>query len=208
MKKNWLWLLGLLLLTGCAATPVKIDVYKPLAASAREEVTTRAGYSFIEYADQKYRVGATLAGTQNVFVVSLKVTNLTGADLGPDDYAIALTDGRDAKPLTLLTRESVIKYRASLTGGTDLKSGNPMADLALGQLNNVFSALSEPEKNQVVRSVDWAIEHYFSFRPIYAGESREGVLCYYPGFVLEYPLTLKVKLKDDAVDLKFWPPKD
>lgn len=206
MKKGLYLLLLIPLLAGCSAPPVEVDYYVPVAASARDNVVVRGGYSFIEHSGKNYWLSATLIGAKKVYIVSLKVINKTSADLGPEDYSVSLADGRDAKPLNYISRESVIRYRASLAGGgQDLKSGNPMADMALTQLNNAISSLGKNQKSELLQSIDSAIEHYFAFRPIYAGEAREGVICYFPDFVLEYPLVLRVKLPDETVDFKFWP---
>ena len=196
------------LLAGCANPPVKVEHFVPLTATAREDIVMRGEYPFIEHSDKDHWISATLAGAQSVYIVSLKVVNKTAADLEPEDYSVSLVDGRDAKPLSLISREAVIGYRAHLAGGgQELKSGSPMADIALAQLNKVVGSLGETQKSELLQSIDSAIEHYFAFRPIYAGEARDGVLCYYPNFILEYPLILKLKLRDKTLDLKFWPPK-
>ncbi len=205
MNKRWLLLLLFPLLCGCAEPPVAIDRYDPIASSADQSVVSRGNDKFIEQQDAGLFVSAMLAGSKNVFVVVLKIENKTAADIKTADYAILLADGRDEKPLALLPREAVIEYRSKLASGREIKSGNAMMDLALAQLSSMAKSMGSSQLKEFLQSVDWAVDHYFAFRPIYAHEAREGVLCYYADFIPEYPLTLKLKIKDKLIDLKFQP---
>ncbi|MFC1568408.1 hypothetical protein ACFL37_01775 [Candidatus Margulisiibacteriota bacterium] len=200
-----LLLLLLLLLCGCADPPVAIDRYEPVVSSAGQAVVSRGESDFIELSDADLSVSAMLAGSKNIFVVLLKIENRADADIPAADYAVSLVDGRDEKPLPLVPRAAVIEYRGKLSAGQEIRSGNEMMDLALAQLSGMAKAMGSSHRKEFLQSIDWAIDHYFAFRPVYAHETREGVLCYYADFILEYPLTLKLKLKDKLIDLKFQP---
>jgi hypothetical protein len=193
------------LLYGCAPAPVKIDRFDPIVGSPLEKVTLEGADKFINYADNELAVTAALAGSGNIFVVSLLIDNKTGGDLNAADYSVRLVDGRDDKPLQLVSREVVIEYRKKLATGQEIKSGNAMLDTALNQLSALTRTTGSSELAQYIRSVDWAIDHYFAFRPVYSREAREGVLCYYADFILEYPLTLMVKVKEKQLALRFQP---
>ncbi|MFH1683463.1 MAG: hypothetical protein ABIA67_01125 [Candidatus Margulisiibacteriota bacterium] len=191
------------LVCGCAELPVDIIHYEPIVSSADQKIVSRGNNNVIEQTSAGHAVSAMLAGSENVFVLVLKIENKTSADIKAADYSIALTDGRDEKPLALLPREAVIDYRSKLAGGQEIKSGNAMMDLALAQLGRMTKSMSSSHLKEFLQSVDWAVDHYFAFRPIYAHDSREGVLCYYAAFIPEYPLTLKLKLNDKLTAFKF-----
>jgi hypothetical protein len=146
-----------------------------------------------------------LAGSENVFVVSLRLTSGIDRDIEASDYSIVLTDGMDYKPMQLISREVVIEYRRKISTGQEIKSGNSMLDLGLNQLSGMIRGMGGSGYAQFLQSVDWAVEHYFSFRPIYARKTREGVLCYYADFILEYPLTLRLNLRGRRIDFRFVP---
>ena len=206
MKRSWLLLLLLFpLLYGCESAPVKIDRYLPAPGSALETVTSQGLDKFINYADDELAVTAAISGSGNIFVVSLMIDNKSAEDIGAADYSARLVDGRDEKPLQLVSREVVIEYRKKLATGQEIKSGNAMLDTALNQLSALTRTTGRSELAQYIRSVDWAIDHYFAFRPVYAREAREGILCYYADFILEYPLTLKLKVRGKALNFIFQP---
>ena len=208
MLSVFLCLLLAVTLLGCAPAPVKIIRYEPVAISPREMVAVRGGEKYLDYMDEDYEISAALHGSENVFVISLRLMNKTAQDLKASEYSIGMTDGLDYKPLQLISREVVIEYRRKISTGQDIKSGNSMLDLGLNQLSGMVRGIGRTEFSQFLLSVDWAIAHYFAFRPIYAGRTREGVLCYYADFILEYPLTLRFRLKNRPIDFRFLPPPE
>ncbi|MBU0629847.1 MAG: hypothetical protein KKC80_02880 [Candidatus Margulisbacteria bacterium] len=203
MKRNIILLLLVIpLISSCANPPVEIDSYQPVNRSANEKIEPLNNLLSIKHDNADYAVTAFLTGAENVVVVYLKIENKTGSDLTAADYSVKLTDGRDRLPLQLISREVVIAYRAR-EEGHKIESGNPMVDLALSQLGNITRSMGSSQLAQFLRSIDWAIEHYFAFRPIYAHQTREGVLCYSANFIREYPLTLEVIINDLTIDFDF-----
>jgi hypothetical protein len=208
MKRGLLLpLLAITLLYGCAKAPVEFDHYQPVIKNAGDKLEAQWGLSAIKNGNAAYTVTGLLVGAENVVVVYLKIENRTGSDLLPSDYSVGLTDGRDRLPLQLISREAVIAYRAREAGGDKVSSGNGMVDLALTQLGNLTRTMGNSQLVQFLASLDWAVDHYFAFRPVYAGQSREGLLCYSVNFVREYPLTLEVRIGDRTYDFDFLPVK-
>jgi len=193
------------ILAGCAKAPVQIKFYEPAITSPNQEIEVKNGQKFIGYKDKDYAVSATMFGSQGIIVVSLRIADLTGKDLPAAEYSIELADGRDHKPLKLISREVVMEYRKKLSTGQEIKTGNGMLDLALTQFSGIIQSMGNTELSEFLKSVDWAVDHYFAFRTIYVNEPREGVLCYYADFILEYPLTLRIKLRQKQIDLQFKP---
>ena len=70
-----------------------------------------------------------------------------------------------------------------------------------------MGALDAPTKGKLAQIIQYGIDNYFSYRPIYKGEQRSGILCFIPNFKLEYPLTLRVKIQKKTIDLLFYPEK-
>jgi hypothetical protein len=193
------------IVAGCAKPPVQIKFYEPVITSPNQEIEVKNGQKAIEYFDNDYAVSASMVGSQGIMVVSLRIACRTGKDIKPDEYTIELADGRDLKPLKLISREVVMEYRKKLSTGQEIKTGNGMLDLALTQFSGIIQGMGNTELSQFLKSVDWAVDHYFAFRTIYVNEPRGGVLCYYADFILEYPLTLRIKLRQKQIDLQFKP---
>lgn len=198
-------LLLFLLLCGCAEPPMQIDRYDPVPAAVHERAVEKDGHNYIEYDDGEFAVSAVLAGSQSILVTSLRVENRADRDLLPSEYSVQLTDGRDHKPLKAIDRDVVIEYRHKIAAGQEIKSGNPMLDLGLNELGGMLRSLDRSQAAQFLRSLDWVVANYFAFRPVYAKSVREGTLCYYVDFILEYPLTLRLRLRDKKLDFVFWP---
>ncbi|MFA4967888.1 MAG: hypothetical protein WC624_06730 [Candidatus Margulisiibacteriota bacterium] len=208
MKRTlFLLLLVIPLLCSCAKAPVVIDRYQPVAKTANEKIEVQDNYLAIKNVDADHAITAMLSGAENIVIVYLKIENKTGLDLTAADYSVRLTDGLDRKPLQLISREMVMEYRARVAVGDKIASGNAMVDLALTQLENMAKTMGSTELAQFITSIDWAIEHYFAFRPVYANRSREGVLCYSVNFIREYPLTLEIKIKGKTINFDFLPIK-
>jgi hypothetical protein len=206
MKRTFfLLLLVIPLFYGCAKAPVEVDRYQPVAKLPNEKIEVRDDLQYIDHVDDEYAASAVLAGAENILVVSLRIENKTGLDLAASDYSVRLTDGLDRKPLQLISREVVSQYRDRIATGGEIKSGNAMVDLALTQLGGMARTMGSSQLAQFITSVDWAVDHYFAFRPVYANRSREGVLCYSVNFILEYPLTLEIKIKGKTIDFDFLP---
>ena len=198
-------LMAAVIATGCAKAPVKITYYEPVITSPEQKIEVENNQKVIKYSDNDYGVSAAMAGSQGIIVAALRIASHTGKDIKADEYTVELLDGRDLKPLKLVSREVIVEYRNKLSAGQEIKTGNGMLDLALTQFSGIVEGMGRSERSEFIRSVDLAIDHYFAFRTIYVNEPREGVLSYYADFILEYPLTLRVKLRDKQIDLRFNP---
>lgn len=206
-RKLFLLLLAILLSCGCAKAPVTVDYYQPAAKLPNDKITAQGNFLFISNVNDDYAVKAMLSGGENIMVVYLTIDNKTVSDLTAADYSVRLTDGLDRKPLQLISREVVMAYRAQVAAGDKVSSGNAMVDAALTQLSGMVKSMGSTELAQFLTSMNWAIDHYFAFRPVYAKRSREGVLCYFVNFIREYPLTLEIKIKNKTIDFDFLPLK-
>jgi len=198
-------LMAAVILASCAKPPVKVKLYDPVITSPNHMIVDKSGQKFIEYSDGDCAISASMVGSQGIMVVSLRVLSRSGKDILADEYSIELADGRDLKLLRLISREVVVEYRKKLSSGQEIKSGNGMLDLALTQFSGIMQDMGNSELSEFLKSVDWAVDHYFAFRTIYVNEPREGVLCFYADFIFEYPLTLKIKLRQKQIDLQFKP---
>ena len=196
-----LLLLPLLMLCGCSA-PLEINRFQPAPGQAELTVINKANEDHLRYADPDYIVTAALFEARNVFVLSLEINNRTDARINPQDYSIALCDGRDLKPLLQFSREDIINFKLAYETGQPIKTGEPAVDAALTTVGRLFQPSSRTE---TLKSLDQAIEDYFSFRPLYPGETREGILCYHADFRLEYPLSLVTKIKGKTITFKWLP---
>ena len=194
-------LLPLFILCGCAA-PLEINRFQPAPGQPELAVTRKANEDHLRYADADYIVTASLFEARNVFVLSLQINNQTDTRINAQDYSIALCDGRDLKPLLQFSREDIINFKLAYESGQPVKTGEPAVDAALTTVLKLFQPSSRTE---TLKSLGQAIEDYFSFRPLYPRETREGILCYHADFRLEYPLSLLVKIKDKTIAFKWLP---
>jgi len=192
-------LLPLLILCGCTA-PLEIHRFQPAPGQPDLTVITKANEDHLRYADPDYVVTAALFEAQNVFVLSLEINNQTDSRINAQDYSVALCDGRDLKPLLQFSREDIINFKLAYESGQPIKTGEPAVDAALTTVLKLFQPSSRTE---TLKSLGQAIEDYFSFRPLYPRETREGILCYHADFRLEYPLSLVVRIKDKTIVLKW-----
>ena len=202
MKRNLIFLmLGLLLVCGCAA-PLEVHRFQPVADPPNITVITKANEAHLRYAGEDYDLSAVLFEARGVFIISLTITNKTNSWIKAKDYSIGLYDGRDLKPLKQFARKDIISFKVAFESGKPIRTGEPAVDAALSTIVQVFSPSSRAE---VIKSLDKAIDDYFSFRPLYPKETREGILCYHADFRLEYPLSLMVKIKDKTIAFRWWP---
>lgn len=203
MTKIFLALLVLILLAGCAPPPLKVTNFDPVPLPPKYTVFSRDNAEFISYDDPKYKITACLYKYENVFVISLSITNETGSDI--KDYSIALFDGRDYKPLKMVSFEDITKFRSEYAGTSRIGSQDEAIKAALEAL---IEAVQPTSKKLVVKALDTAIDNYFELRPVYAHEDRSGIISFLVDFKLEYPITLTVRIGEERIDFKFVPPEN
>ena len=204
MKKYLPCLLLLLLLVGCGAPPYEINRFEPQDDTGLTRVVLKGGEKYLAFEGKNIDISAALFEYNNIVVLPLTILNKTNKTIMPQDYSLGLYDGRDHKPIKLVTRDDLAKFRAGISG-----KGSPAIPLENQAVQVAFSAIAgiiQPsEKEAIVKGMDVAINNYFEFRPIWAREAREGILCFLVDFKLEYPLTLEIKIEGQPVWLRFLP---
>lgn len=206
MKKALLVLIVPLLLLGCGNTPVEVNHFDPVLDQPHLTKIVREDDDLVSCQTNKFKVVAALYEYNSVIVMPLNISNKTGQTIQPKDYSISLHDGRDLKKIKMLTRTDLVKIKGKLEGSGSGGGGGGIESMALeATVNAIMSATSMPTKNLMLKGLDHAINDYFEFRPIWANETRAGLLCFLVDFKLEYPLTLALKVRDERIDLKFRP---
>lgn len=212
-QKLGLFLLALAVLTaGCVSNPlpppVKVVRFDPVVKPPQIEafINPSINETFVRYNSEKYLITAAVFESQAILLIPLNITNNTGQDIEPDEYTVSLHDGRDLKTVKMLKRDDLIGVKAKLEG---VSSGSNIETQVVNTvMDSVMSITSNPEKQKVLQGINTAISNYFSFRPLYLRETRTGVLCFMLDFKAEFPLTLRIKIRDETIDLQFMPAAD
>lgn len=205
--KHFIWLLPVILIAlyGCGSPPVEVNRFDPLTGGPFISTLDKNGEIYASYLDPDIQVVTTIYEYNSIIVMPLSIINRTGQDIEASDYSLSLSDGRDLKTVTMLTRDDLVNVKGRLEGkGTDFGSG--IEGMALAATVNAFEDLTnQPSTKMMVQGINQAINDYFEFRPLYAGEARTGLLCYLVDFKLEYPLSVRLKVKDKLIEIKFLP---
>ncbi|MFA5839162.1 MAG: hypothetical protein WC890_00735 [Candidatus Margulisiibacteriota bacterium] len=203
----WVGLLAILCFSGCSSkSTTLLATFIPQAIGSEQSIEGEGIDQFIAYRSAEFNISAKLYEKVSLFGLDLRIENKTGNTVGTLEYSVGIFDGRDHKPLTILTREQVIDYRNKIATGGSIKTGNSMVDYSIGQISGLFQTMTRGETSAYLAIIDWGINHYFAFRPIYANEDREGVLVAASNFMLEYPVAVVIKIRDKKIDLRFLPP--
>ncbi|MBN2057766.1 MAG: hypothetical protein JW782_03115 [Candidatus Saganbacteria bacterium] len=206
MKRSF-WLIPVILLAlyGCSSPPVEVNRFDPVAGGPFISTLDKNGEIYASYIDPEIQLVTTLYEYNSIIVMPLTIVNRTDHDIGPADYSLSLCDGRDFKPVRMLDRNDLVNVKGKLEGkGTDFGSG--IEGMALAATVNAFEDLTnQPSTKMMVKGINQAINDYFEFRPVYASEARTGLLCFLVDFKLEYPLTVRLKVKDKLIDIRFLP---
>lgn len=198
-------LLPLLCLSACAPPQLSDGLTRFDKVGNNIKTSTIIGFGgeeFTVYEDQKIRLAVALFDYKELAFAGIYITNKTRQDIQPDEYSIALSDGRDHLPLKLITRENVEAIRAK---GANAGDFNLMSPSVQGAFNTFQSLLSFPSESVLSQNLDKALQNYFAFRPIYAGEKRQGLLAFFHAFELEYPLLFALEIKGEMIYLYFEP---
>jgi len=206
MNKILPWLLLPLFLFGCAEAPINITHFDVVPNPPRVKTFLLNNVNYASYETTDHKVIAALFEYQAVMVLPLEIINLTDADIEAAQYSVGLFDGRDLKPIKMLKREDLIAFKNKQQGGEAVVGGIE-GQVIQGTLNAILGATNRDAKGYVIKGVDQAIDRYFTFRPIYAREAREGILCFLLDFKEEDPITLRIKLKGEEIKLQFLPRK-
>ena len=204
--RKWLFLtlVVMLLFCGCTA-PIRINRFDPVADGPNLKTFTRDNETYSSFEDNNYRVTAALFEYNSVMVLPLEIFNKTGSDIEPQEYSVSLHDGRDLKQIKMLKRQDLMAVRGKLGGKSFGKDLEGMAIDAT--VNILMDAANVNTQKTMIKGLDQAIHDYFSFRPVYALETRQGLLCFLVDFKLEYPLTLMLRIRNEHIQLRFLPQK-
>jgi hypothetical protein len=127
-------------------------------------------------------------------VLPLYIKNKTNDTVQPEDYSIALFDGRDLMPIRMLTLNDLKAIRNKNANPQGFNLLNPSVQ---GAVSAVDSLIKLPGNTSVNSSFDYIQNNYFSFRPLYANETRYGALVFFHDFKLELPVTLIITIKGE-----------
>jgi hypothetical protein len=204
MKKLALLSFALLFIVGCSSAPFDINRFDPQDDQALTRVVLKGGEKYLAYESMAIDISVALFEYNNIIVMPLMIENKTDQTIPAKDYSLSLSDGRDRKPIKLVSRDDLAKFRAGMSGGGS--ANIPLENQAVQAAFSAIEGVIRPsEKSAILKGVDIAINDYFQFRPIWAREKRQGILCFLVDFKLEYPLTLEFKLKGKPIDLRFMP---
>lgn len=206
IKKNaWLILALMVLVGGCApkvsmpsVTLDRYDLYSP----AGLKTISKWDENFYQFNDKGVRITLNIIGYQGLLVVPIDIYNGSKENIDPAEYHVGLFDGRDQLPIKMITRDDInkIKNKNNASGGFSLAS--PSLQGAVGSFN---SLVNFPANSALEQQLQFAINNYFEFRPIYAGETRSGFIAFFHDFKLEYPLLFKIKIRNKEYLFYFKP---
>ncbi|MFH0887048.1 MAG: hypothetical protein V1843_02650 [bacterium] len=191
------------LILGCNAAPLEFNRFDPVIYPPYMKTVIQDNEKYVSYEDTKYKVNTVVLEYQGILLTNIVIDNKTARDIDAKDYSIQLCDGRDYKPLKMVSRKDIAAIKATYTGNA---SGGNIQDQAIAAASAALLEIFQPSsKSQIIQGLDKAIDNYFSFRPIYAHESRSGIISFVADFKLEYPLTFIIKLENEKIELAFKP---
>lgn len=188
---------------GCAEVPLDVSRFDPAidpSGDVKAVIVNDEVYAVCESPENK--ITAALFSYNTIFVLSIDIENRTGRDILPGEYSVSLADGRDLKPIRMLSRQDLILAKSKDSSGY---GGGIQDQLIQATMDAVMNRMNVATKQKMYNMIDQGINGYFSFRPIFARDHRNGILCFLPDFVLEYPITLKVKIRGKGKDIIFVP---
>lgn len=200
-KAAWLLIFILpLWLLGCSHPAMQIQTFTPILDRPELKLIQLHNQDFIELTRGDFRVTTGLYSYNNIIALSIEIYNHSATELGTAEYSITLTDGRDHKVIHLMTRQDVIATRAKLAGS---KSAAIQDQIIQTSIDTVMNTVNAPTKERMLAVIDLGIAQYFSFRPVFPHEQRSGFLCFVPDFQLEYPLIVKVAIRENTYQFKY-----
>jgi hypothetical protein len=188
-------------LQGCVQRPMDVTELKPRGISVEAQSSFFRDFDmFPVYHGKDFSISASIFEYNLVLGVLLEIKNNSSKNLSAKDYAVTLADGRDHKIIKMLSRDDLVAIRSKVAGTSDRALQDQLIETAF---NNAMKVANVPTKDQMVALLNEGIQSYFAFRPIYAHETRRGLLAFVPHFTLEYPLTLTVKIKGETLAFEF-----
>jgi hypothetical protein len=195
-------LLIVIILIGCG-TPAKITRFDPVAGPPGISTYEIDNEIYLRYKDARYQITAALFEFNSIIVMPLTITNKSGEDIEPSEYKVSLHDGRDLKEIKMLSRDHLVSAKNEMEGkGGGSNIGGPVVETTV---NTIISMTQASNRAVMTKGLDYAINNYFDFRPVYANYTREGILCFLIDFKPEYPTTLMIDIKGEILMLRFMP---
>lgn len=196
-------LLSCFLLFGCEQVPLQITYFTPHNTKAQVIPSFFSEMDLYKlHEDEDFEIYANICEYNNILTMIMSIKNKTKVDLEPENYSITLTDGRDFKKIKMLTREDILNIRTKYAGNKNAAIQDQVIEATV---NNALKVTNVSTKAKMVQLIDLVINNYFSFRPIFANETRRGILCFLNDFKLEYPLGIMLKIKTKILIFYFVP---
>ena len=178
---------------GCAGRStsfIDMDRYYVYDPQGLKQIS-KHGETYFTKESQDYEITFAVFGYKDFLALPIEIRNKTAADMEPQDYSIALYDGKDLLPAKMITRNelSIIEKKLLAVKGFSLASPSIQ-----GAVSTVDSLINMPANSSLGGDIQSIMKNYFEFRPIYAKSTRRGFLAFYHDFKLEYPLTLKITI--------------
>jgi len=205
MKKLAAFLVLFIFLCGCDGQELKFKTFEPTSLSPDMKVFQKDNLTYVEYQSKKYKVTVSLFEYQNFFIAPVEIDNLTNSDIATREYSIGLFDGRDYLPIKMLPIENLRSIQAGLNGGSPAFSYDSPEKALQTAVASILEKVQPSSKKAAAEGLERLIGEYYAFRPVYANETRKGLLAFLLDFPLEYPLSVIVKLKGERIDFHFMP---
>ncbi|MFC1767314.1 hypothetical protein ACFLZ2_02020 [Candidatus Margulisiibacteriota bacterium] len=206
MKKAMFLLITLLFLSGCGekAPPPQINVFKPVDLPSNIAIVVEGKVPYAVRDHANYTVKAALYEYKNIYVAEVAIQNKTKTDIATEEYSISLVDGKDRKPLMMMSLESIREALKKSEVGESGGAGSAEQKLTDAVIS-LFRETKPSDEKLVRKGLELTLERYFAFRPIWAGKSRDGFIVFNLDFRLDHPLTLAIELPDEKIDIVFKP---
>lgn len=201
--------LFIIFMCGCAGqVPQEVNVYKPANLQDGVIEIKKPQVTYAQWETDRYKVLSALFEYKGIYVADVEITNKTSVNVQPGEYSIALTDGNDRLHFMMISAETIQKIRDGIKGETggklDLKEAEQrVLDAAV----SIFQSMQPSDVELLQKGLNRVIDQYFAFRPIWAGDTRKGLIAFKPDFRLEYPIRLSLAIKGDKTEIIFVPSK-
>lgn len=205
----WLAFLSIILICGCTAqVPQEVNAYKPANLQPGVTEVKMPHVTYAQWESDRFKVLSALYEYKGIYVAEVEMTNKTNVNVQPDQYSVALSDGNDRLPFKIISSETIQIIRDGVKvdkdGNLDLKEAEQrVLDAAV----SVFQSMKPSDAEMVKKGLDKVVDQYFAFRPLWAGQTRKGLIAFQPDFRLEYPLRLSLSIKSDRTEIIFVPSK-
>jgi len=207
--KQLLAILSVIFLCGCAGqVPQEMNVYKPANLKSGIIEIKQPNATYAQWETERYRVLSALFEYKGIYVAQVEITNKTNVNVLAGEYSVALTDGNDRLPFKMISSETIQIIRDGIKGEKDGKLDLKEAEQrVLDAAVSIFQSMKPSDAEMIKKGLDKVIDQYFAFRPVWAGETRKGLIAFSPAFRLEYPLRLSLAIKSDKTEIIFVPSK-